>query len=88
MGSGSLMSLNQMTDSDTDDDPGSHLACACNAALTMCGVYVPDVDGVFMLAPDAKICPPCLRVWQAGGCGRCSCGPDRICAACVESAAD
>lgn len=65
-----------------------HLACACVPQLTSCGLYMPEADGVELLPDAGNVCQPCLRMWEAWGCGRCPCGPGAICQPCLDSCSD
>jgi hypothetical protein len=67
-------------------DDSAHLACGCRPPILLCGRYMPDMEGVDLLAPDETICKGCMAVWYANGCPACSCGPGAICGACIASA--
>jgi hypothetical protein len=80
-----VASLGELLEGDDSDEV--HLACACMAELTHCGIYNPNMGGVEIVRSHEKICRGCLSVWEARGCGRCSCNPAQICEACILSAA-
>lgn len=80
-------SLDELPLLDDPDEDDTHLICGCLPALTHCGIYMPTITKVDLVALDERFCANCVAIWNTRGCGRCGCRPGALCRACIKSAA-